>query len=74
MDEGQKVYPAYGATRIPELFLLKNEGDGRFVVVYTGAVDDNYRDVAAVTVPYAAGNTPDPATTVAIGCGIKAKK
>lgn len=82
VDEGQKVYPAYGATRTPELFLLKNEGDGRFVVVYTGTVDDNYRDVAAVTVPYAAnavrallaGNTPDPATTVAIGCGIKAKK
>lgn len=82
VDEGQKVYPAYGATRTPELFLLINKGDGRFVVVYTGTVDDNYRDVAAVTVPYAAnavrallaGNTPDPATTVAIGCGIKAKK
>lgn len=82
VDEGQKVYPAYGATRTPELFLLKNEGGGKFVVVYTGTVDDNYQDAAAVTVPYAAnaisallaGNTPDPATTVAIGCGIKAKK
>ncbi|MEA5128343.1 MAG: thioredoxin family protein [Proteiniphilum sp.] len=82
VDEGQTVYPAYGATRTPEIFLLKNEGEGRFVVVYTGTVDDNYQDAAAVTVPYAAnairallsGNTPDPATTVAIGCGIKAKK
>ncbi|WP_298645992.1 thioredoxin family protein [uncultured Proteiniphilum sp.] len=80
-DEEQQVYPAYGATRTPEIFLLKNEGNGRFVVVYTGTVDDNYQDAAAVTVPYAAnavrtllaGNTPDPATTVAVGCGIKAK-
>ena len=82
VDEGQKAYPAYGATRTPEIFLLKNEGEGRFVVVYTGTVDDNYQDAAAVTIPYAANavrallanNSPDPATTVAIGCGIKAKK
>ncbi len=82
VDEEQKVYPAYGATRTPEIFLLENKGDGKFVVVYTGTVDDNYQDAAAVTVPYAAnavrallsGNKPDPATTVAIGCGIKAKK
>ena len=82
VDEGQKIYPAYGATRTPEIFLLKNEGNGQFIVVYTGTVDDNYQDAAAVTVPYAAnavralliGSTPEPATTVAIGCGIKAKK
>lgn len=82
LDEAQEIYPAYGATHTPEIFLLKNEGDGRFVVVYTGTVDDNYQDAAAVTVPYAAnavrallaGGVPDPATTVAIGCGIKAKK
>lgn len=81
VDEGQQVYPAYGATRTPEIFLLKNEGNGRFVVVYTGTVDDNYQDPAAVTAPYAAnavrallaGNNPDPATTVAIGCTIKPK-
>lgn len=82
VDADQKVYPAYGATRTPEIFLLKNEGEGKFVVIYTGTVDDNYKDAAAVTVPYAAnaveallaGKSPDPATTVAIGCGIKAKR
>ena len=82
IDADQTVYPSYGATRTPELFLLKNEGDGRFTVAYTGTVDDNYQDASAVTVPFAsnairallAGNTPDPATTKAIGCGIKAKK
>ena len=82
VDEGQRVYPAYGASRTPEIFLLKNNGNGNFTVAYTGTVDDNYKDAAAVTVPYAAnavrallaGNNPDPATTVAIGCGIVPKE
>ena len=82
VDEGQHVYPAYGATRTPEVFLLKNNGNGNFVVAYTGTVDDNYQDAAAVQVPYVAnavnallaGNNPNPATTVAIGCGIKPKE
>lgn len=80
-DEDQTVYQAYGATRTPEVFLLQNNGNGEFVVAYTGTVDDNYKDESAVTASYAsdavnallAGNTPDPATTVAIGCGIKPK-
>lgn len=78
-DEQQKVYPAYGATRTPELFLLKNEGNGRFVVYYTGTIDDNYKDESEVRVHYAANairallidEIPDPSATVAIGCGIK---
>lgn len=82
VDEGQHIYPAYGATRTPEVFLLKNNGDGSFVVKYTGTVDDNYKDAAAVQAPYVAnavrallaGNDPNPATTVAIGCGIKPKE
>lgn len=82
VDEGQHIYPAYGATRTPEVFLLENNGDGTFVVRYTGTVDDNYQDAAAVQVPYAAnavrallaGEEPNPATTVAIGCGIKPKE
>lgn len=79
-DEDQQVYQTYGATRTPEIFLLKNEG-GSFVVAYTGTVDDNYKDALAVEEAYAsnavkallAGKNPDPATTVAIGCGIKKK-
>ncbi len=80
-DEDQSVYQAYGATRTPEIFLLKNNGNGDFVVTYTGTIDDNYKDESAVNATYASdavnalltGNTPDPATTVAIGCGIKPK-
>lgn len=82
VDEGQKIYPAYGATRTPEVFLLKNEGDGKFVVKYTGTIDNNYQDATAATEHYVAdavrallaGNNPNPATTVAIGCGIQAKQ
>lgn len=78
-DEDQSVYKAYGATRTPEIFLLQNQGNGEFLVTYTGTVDDNYQDESAVTASYAsdavnallAGETPDPATTVAIGCTIK---
>ncbi len=82
VDEGQKIYPAYGATRTPEVFLLKNDGNGNFIVMYTGTIDDNYKKAADVKVQYAAdavraliaGKNPDPATTVAIGCGIQPKQ
>ncbi len=81
-DEGQLIYPAYGASRTPEVFLLKNRGDGSFVVTYTGTIDDNYQDESAVEEHFAAnaarslleGKDPDPATTKAIGCGIKARE
>lgn len=81
-DEDQSIYRAYGATRTPEIFLLQNNGNGNFIVKYTGTVDDNYKDASNVNNSYAvnaveallAGNNPDPATTVAIGCSIVSKK
>jgi|LFRM01.1.fsa_nt_gb peroxiredoxin len=80
-DSDQSVYKAYGASRTPEIFLLKNSGDGNFKVFYTGTVDDNYKDASEVKVAYASnameallqGETSDPASTVAIGCSIVAK-
>lgn len=80
-DEDQNVYQAYGASKTPEIFLLKNNGDGNYTVVYTGTVDDNYKDASSVNVSYASnaveallkGESPDPASTVAIGCTIVAK-
>ncbi|PKP33616.1 MAG: thioredoxin family protein [Bacteroidetes bacterium HGW-Bacteroidetes-17] len=79
-DEGQAVYPAYGATRTPHVFLLENKG-GEFVVRYIGAIDDNYADATAVKETYLedaisallAGKTPLTAETKAIGCSIKTK-
>lgn len=80
-DAQQTVYSQYGATRTPEVFLLKKDEKNNFTVVYSGTIDDNYQDSEAVTKRYVedavsavlAGNMPDPATTKAIGCGIVAK-
>ena len=76
-DDGQKVYPQFGATRTPHVFLL----DANRYVRYIGAIDDNAQDPAAVSVKYVenaiaalkAGNNPDPSETKAIGCTIKVK-
>jgi peroxiredoxin len=77
-DDGQKIYPVYGATKTPHVFLL----DADRTVKYIGAIDDSPRDADAVEVKYLedaiasleAGKNPDPATTKAIGCSIKTVK
>ncbi len=79
-DETQEIYKAYGATRTPHIFLLKNKG-GKFKVAYMGAIDDNAMDAAAVSKRYLekaisavlSGDKPEPATTKAIGCTIKSR-
>jgi len=76
-DEGQKVYPNYGATKTPHVFLLDKE----MTVKYIGAIDDSPRDADAVEVKYLEnaiaslqkGENPSPSTTKAIGCSIKSK-
>ncbi len=78
VDEGQKIYPQYGATKTPHVFLL----DKNLVVKYIGAIDDNSDDPTAVKEKYLEnairaldnGTDPTPAQTKAIGCSIKAKK
>lgn len=79
-DEGQKIFPQYGATRTPHVFLLHKE-DGDPVVKYIGTIDDNYQDASAVKETFLAdavdalldGKNPDPDVTRAIGCSIKVK-
>jgi len=76
-DDGQKVYPTFGATRTPHIYLL----DANRYVRYIGAIDDNAQSPELVTVKYLenaiaalkSGNNPDPAETKAIGCTIKVK-
>lgn len=78
VDEGGKIYPQYGATKTPHVFLL----DKNLIVKYIGAIDDNADDASAVKEKYLenaiasldAGKDPSPAVTKAIGCTIKAKK
>jgi len=77
-DKGQKIYPQYGAAHTPHVFLLERTGREN-VVRYIGAIDDNYRDAAAVETPYVEnavdamlqGKEIEVTTTRAIGCSIK---
>ena len=77
-DEGQKVYPQYGATKTPHVFLL----DKSLTVKYIGAIDDNVDDAAAVKERYLENaiaaleknQEANPSMTKAIGCSIKVKK
>lgn len=76
-DEGQKIFPQYGATKTPHVFLL----DKNRVVKYIGAIDDNVDSAAEVKEKYLenaiaaleSGKTPSPEVTKAIGCSIKTK-
>ena len=77
-DEGQKIYPQYGATRTPHVFIL-NKKNGALMVEYIGAIDNNSQDATAVTEKYVekavdtllSGKKPALTTTKAIGCTIK---
>ncbi|OCK51463.1 redoxin [Chryseobacterium sp. CBo1] len=81
VDEGQKIYPQYGATKTPHVFVLQKEGS-KNIVKYIGAIDNNYEDPNDVSERYAE-DTVDAllknesvkmTKTVAIGCTIKVKK
>lgn len=78
-DEGQKIYPQYGATKTPHMFVLEKTEEGNRVA-YIGTIDDNYEDESAVTERYVEdavdallkGEQPAVTETKAIGCSIKA--
>jgi peroxiredoxin len=78
IDEGQKVYPKFGATKTPHMFVLQKTKKGN-VVKYIGAIDDNYKDANAVTTKYVEkavdallkGKEVEQKETKAIGCSIK---
>lgn len=78
LDEGQKIYPQYGATKTPHVYILEKENK-ELIVKYIGAIDDNYQDVNAVEKKFVekavdellAGKEVSVKTTKAIGCSIK---
>ncbi|GGD31195.1 thioredoxin family protein [Flavobacterium orientale] len=77
-DEGQKIYPQYGATKTPHVYILEKTNKGN-VVKYIGAIDDNHADESAVKEKYVENavnallNNKEVSvkTTKAIGCSIK---
>lgn len=78
IDEGQKIYPQYGATKTPHVYLLERTTKGN-VVRYIGAIDDNYKDASKVTTKYVEdavealleGDEVTTKETRAVGCSIK---
>ena len=78
LDDGQKVFPAYGAVRTPHVFLLDKDRKVRYI----GGVDDNSEDETLITRRYVEeaitavekGAEPEPNLTKAVGCMIKVKK
>ena len=78
LDDGQKIYPQYGATKTPHMFVLEKTEEGN-VVRYIGAIDDNYKDASAVKEKYVenavdallSGKSVEKTQTKAIGCTIK---
>ncbi|GGG45503.1 thioredoxin family protein [Epilithonimonas arachidiradicis] len=81
VDEGQKIYPVYGATKTPHVYILKKE-NGKNIVKYIGTIDNNYENPNDVSDHYVQDavnqllkNEPvKTEKTVAIGCTIKVKK
>lgn len=77
-DKGQKVYPQFGATKTPHVFVVEKTKEGD-IVQYIGAIDDNHADASAVKKKYLenavdallAGKKVKVTETKAIGCSIK---
>jgi peroxiredoxin len=80
-DENQQIYPQYGATKTPHVFVLKKENNEN-IVSYIGAIDNNYENANDVSEYYVedavnallANKKVEQPTTVAIGCSIKVTK
>ncbi|GAB3891545.1 thioredoxin family protein [Spirosoma agri] len=80
IDETQRVAKAFGATRTPEVYVLK-QTNGQFIIEYVGTIDDSPQDGANVQRRYVeeavtsllAGRPVQSPLTKPIGCAIKWK-
>lgn len=77
-DDGQKIYPQYGATKTPHVYVLQKTAKGP-EVKYIGAIDDNHSGPSEVKVKYVEdavnallnNKEIEIKETRAIGCTIK---
>ena len=77
-DDGQEIFPKYGATKTPEVYLV----DSNRVIRYHGAIDDSPRNPSGVDEKFVedaimaidAGKDPGKTKTKAIGCSIKSNR
>ena len=78
VDETQEIASTYGATKTPHVYIL----NAKRTVKYIGTIDNNPRNAASADVNYVENaieaieknRKPNPATTKAIGCGIKYRR
>lgn len=78
MDQGQQIFPQYGATKTPHVYVLEKTEAGN-LVKYIGAIDNNYQDATKADKHYVKdavnalleGKTIPVTETKAIGCSIK---
>ena len=78
IDREQAVFPQYGATKTPHVYVLQKNKE-MHIVRYIGAIDDNYKDADKVVLKYVEDavdallmNRQVPVSkTRAIGCSIK---
>lgn len=78
IDAQQTVYPQFGATKTPHVYVLKTTKAGH-QVKYIGAIDDNFQDATKVETAYVenavnqllSGKEVEIIETKAIGCSIK---
>ncbi len=79
-DKDQVAMGAFGARKSPEVFLLST-ANGKFTVVYSGAIDDNPQAASDAKQNFLkdafdtliAGQKTEPATQRAVGCTIRRK-
>lgn len=78
IDREQSIFPQYGATKTPHVYLLQ-KSNTKNIVRYIGAIDDNYKDASKVKIKYVENAVEEllnskavsVAKTKAIGCSIK---
>ena len=78
-DNGQHIYPQYGATKTPHVYVLEKSTEGN-IVQYIGAIDNNYKNPEKADKKYVEnavealleGKEVPIKETKAIGCSIKA--
>jgi len=77
-DDGQKIFPQYGASATPHVYILQKEKEG-LRVKYIGGIDNSSRNPANVKTKYVEnavealliGKEVEVKYTRAIGCSIK---
>lgn len=81
LDDTQEIAKAFGATKTPQVFIIRKQND-KYILEYMGGIDNNPDDASKADKKYAedalnallVGKKPTVTETKALGCTIKWKK